>query len=208
MIGLLFLLVLALSAESFHPVNNFGKNFRLGALAPRRELFFEIIESGVLDRFPPGEDSPATRINQFVRFAKFEEPLPIANRGAIAHDPCEEFVAGLTAKPWWDKADMDMSTTKWIAELESQSSIIAQELKDVLASEIQTRERTFKGDSRYMQTMGSGWTAFRLQRLGIWNEENVEKFPKTSTIIRELEIPLAVRGVMFAKQAPGSAFRK
>ena len=53
---------------------------------------------------------------------------------------------------------------------------------------------------RYMATMGEGWTAFRLQRLGQWNEANTLTFPKTTEIIRGLNIPLAVRGVMFAKQ--------
>ena len=51
-----------------------------------------------------------------------------------------------------------------------------------------------------MATMGEGWTAFRLQRLGQWNEANTLTFPKTTEIIRGLNIPLAVRGVMFAKQ--------
>lgn len=47
---------------------------------------------------------------------------------------------------------------------------------------------------------GLGWQAIRLQRMGEWNEENMIKFPKTSRIIQGLNIPLAVRGVMFAKQ--------
>ena len=54
--------------------------------------------------------------------------------------------------------------------------------------------------NRYMSTMGEGWTAFRLQRLGQWNEANTRTFPLTTEIIRGLNIPLAVRGVMFAKQ--------
>merc|ERR1712146_742655 len=32
----------------------------------------------------------------------------------------------------------------------------------------------------------------------------MKKFPQTTSIIQNLNIPLAVRGVMFAKQAPGS----
>jgi hypothetical protein len=51
--------------------------------------------------------------------------------------------------------------------------------------------------------MGTGWTAFRLQRLGEWNAENMALFPLTTAIVRGLNIPLAVRGVMFAKQQPG-----
>ena len=52
--------------------------------------------------------------------------------------------------------------------------------------------------------MGSGWSAFRLQRLGVWNTENCAKFPQTYALLKELNIPLAVRGVCFARQTPGS----
>jgi aspartyl/asparaginyl beta-hydroxylase (cupin superfamily) len=52
--------------------------------------------------------------------------------------------------------------------------------------------------------MGTGWSAFRLQRLGVWNVENCAVFPKTYDLLRKLDIPLAVRGVCFARQAPGS----
>lgn len=55
-----------------------------------------------------------------------------------------------------------------------------------------------------MKTMGEGWTALRLQRLGEWNKANMALFPETTRIVKSLNIPLAVRGVMFAKQAPGS----
>ena len=52
--------------------------------------------------------------------------------------------------------------------------------------------------------MGSGWSAIRLQRLGQWNSENCQEFPKTYELLKQLNIPLAVRGVCFARQAPGS----
>ena len=70
---------------------------------------------------------------------------------------------------------------------------------------LSTREKRifssiFELNFRYMTTMGEGWTAFRLQRLGQWNEANTQVFPRTTEIIRGLNIPLAVRGVMFAKQ--------
>jgi aspartyl/asparaginyl beta-hydroxylase (cupin superfamily) len=110
------------------------------------------------------------------------------------HDPCEEFVDGLTAKPWWDKGDFT-----WSSGLEAQSADIAKELKDLLS-----QQELFKGDSRFQKTMGEGWTALRLQRLGEWNKQNVALFPITTKIVQSLDIPLAVRGVMFAKQEPGS----
>ena len=52
--------------------------------------------------------------------------------------------------------------------------------------------------------MGTGWSAIRLQRLGVWNMENCKQFPKTYELLRSLGIPLAVRGVCFAKQAPNT----
>ena len=36
------------------------------------------------------------------------------------------------------------------------------------------------------------------------NAENSEEFPKTYELLRSLKIPLAVRGVCFARQSPGS----
>ncbi len=52
--------------------------------------------------------------------------------------------------------------------------------------------------------MGDGWSAIRLQRLGVWNTDNCNEFPKSYELLRSLQIPLAVRGVCFARQAPGS----
>jgi aspartate beta-hydroxylase len=158
-------------------------------LAPRKALFFDIVESGLNDRF---KEDDVPRVFKFCQYAKNEIPAPSAK--VMMHDPCEEYIDDLEAKPWWNKEQFE-----WVAGLEAQSSIIGDELRDVLAA-----RELFKGDSRYQGTMGEGWTAFRLQRLGQWNEENVKVFPKTSAIIRSLNIPLAVRGVMFAKQAPGS----
>eukprot|EP01040_Poterioochromonas_malhamensis_P000977 gene977-1037_t len=48
--------------------------------------------------------------------------------------------------------------------------------------------------------MGAGWTAIRLQRLGKWIPENLQKFPQTTALIQSLNIPFATRGVMFARQ--------
>ena len=47
--------------------------------------------------------------------------------------------------------------------------------------------------------MGAGWTAYRLQRFGQWIDDNCALFPQTTAILRALPIPLAMRGVMFAK---------
>jgi aspartyl/asparaginyl beta-hydroxylase (cupin superfamily) len=54
------------------------------------------------------------------------------------------------------------------------------------------------------QVMGDGWSAIRLQRLGVWNPDVCQDFPETFQLLRSLSIPLAVRGVCFARQAPGT----
>jgi Aspartyl/Asparaginyl beta-hydroxylase len=161
----------------------------MAAISPRKALFFEIVESGLSDRF---SESEIPRVIKFCEYAKGEiaAPKPLAP----LHEPCEEFIDGLTARPWWNTDVFD-----WVGKLESKSPIIAEELRGVLGA-----QEVFKGDSRYMGLMGAGWTAFRLQRLGEWNEANTKIFPKTTEIVRSLDIPLAVRGVMFAKQLPKS----
>lgn len=66
-------------------------------------------------------------------------------------------------------------------------------------------KQIFASDSVWQnQVMGTGWSAIRLQRLGVWNTENCQQFPQTYELLRSLQIPLAVRGVCFAKQAPRS----
>ena len=158
-------------------------------IGPRKALFFDIVESGLQDKF---ETSDIARVYRFCEYAKLEIPGP--KPLGDMHDPCEEFIEGLTAKAWWNSQDFS-----WANHLEIQAPIIRCELESVLQ-----QQEVFKGDSRYQQLMGSGWTAFRLQRLGEWNKQNMALFPRTTEIVQGLDIPLAVRGVMFAKQAPGS----
>lgn len=63
----------------------------------------------------------------------------------------------------------------------------------------------FAGDSAWQNNvMGKGWSAIRLQRLGVWNVQICAEFPNTYNLLQSLNIPLAVRGVCFARQAPGS----
>lgn len=109
--------------------------------------------------------------------------------------PSEEFVEGLRAKPWWEPEEFE-----WISEMEQRSSIVIDEFKAFWNDPMSG----FAKDSVNMNIMGKGWSGVRLQRLGEWIPENCEKFPKTVELLKELEIPLAVRGVMFARQVPGS----
>ena len=64
---------------------------------------------------------------------------------------------------------------------------------------------SFNGDSALQtQVMGTGWSALRLQRLGQWNDDMCAKFPQTVALLKDLKVPTAMRGVMFARQRPGS----
>lgn len=131
----------------------------------------------------------------FVLIAECQVPAPKPQ--AEGHEPCEEFVPGLRALPWHDT-----SSFEWVQGLEARAGEIQAELSAALEGD----PSSFNGDSALQtEVMGRGWSALRLQRLGKWNEQNTARFPKTTALIRELGIPTAVRGVMFARQRPGSA---
>jgi len=106
----------------------------------------------------------------------------------------------LTAKPFWMAAD-EPDLFPWAKELEEKFHIIQEEFD----AKLKRDQNLFSADSAWQnQVMGAGWSAIRLQRLGEWNMDNVKEFPKTYELLRGLRIPLAVRGVCFARQAPGS----
>ena len=118
-------------------------------MTPRKELFFNILESGLTDRYPGLTVVP--RISKWMQYAKGEIETPVGYKEM--HEPCEEFIEGLEALPYWDK-----SSFEWVAPLEEASKIIRQELETQLM-----QDELFKGDSKYQRMMGDGWTAFRLQ---------------------------------------------
>jgi Aspartyl/Asparaginyl beta-hydroxylase len=125
--------------------------------------------------------------------------LPPPTVYAPGHKPSEEHVVDLTAQPFWDPT-ADPRNFPWAAALEANSAVILEEFQEKLSNSNQ-----FAADSVWQnQVMGEGWSAIRLQRLGVWNIENCQAFPKTYELLRSLSIPLAVRGVCFARQAPQS----
>eukprot|EP00903_Cladosiphon_okamuranus_P006964 g6778.t1 len=158
-------------------------------MTPRRKQFFRMVSEGLKVGFE-GED--LSRVENFVRYCKGE--LAYKPLGPL-HQPSEEFVEGLRAKPWWEPEEFE-----WISEMEERSSIVIDEFKAFWNDPMSE----FAKDSVNMNIMGKGWSGVRLQRLGEWIPENCEKFPKTVELLKELKIPLAVRGVMFARQVPGS----
>jgi len=172
-------------------------------LTPRQRQFWEDVEAGLddVEKFYEEKGQSMERIRTFCARAQGDLPLP--EPAALGHQPSEEHIDGLTANPYWD-ARTDTTNFPWAAELESKSQIIIDEFEQ-FEKEKETEESVFSGDSAWQsKVMGSGWSAFRLQRLGVWNTENCAKFPQTYALLKELNIPLAVRGVCFARQTPGS----
>eukprot|EP01031_Cornospumella_fuschlensis_P039482 gene39482-48065_t len=160
----------------------FGKY--LVVTSSRKDLFFDIVRSGLSDQFDASE---LVRVQEFISYASGSSPLP-ERCNAFS----QEVIEGLLPQPFWDP-----SYFPFVSSLEEKAHIIRQELESVMAD-----ESLFKADSAYSQTMGDGWGGFRLQRKGMWIESNVKRFPNTYEILTSLGIPLAMRGVMFARQAP------
>lgn len=154
----------------------------------KKTEFFDRVEAGLLDRY---KGDTIDRVIQFCRYARGDMPPPGAQ--SAFQEPCELFIDDLTAKAWWETSDFP-----WVKELEKHVDVISQELR----SAVQADENW--GKSRRHNSMGDGWSSFRLQKLGEWNDENMSVFPQTMGILRDAEVPLAIRGCMFAKQTPGT----
>ena len=171
----------------------------LNALTERQLQFWEDVDDGLddIEAFWVKKGQDIDRVRRFKKSAVGEILAPIGD--GPGHEPSEEHIEGLTAKPFWDAAD-EPNLFPWAQELEDRSSIIIDEFSENLR-----QTEAFASDSVWQnQVMGDGWSAIRLQRLGVWNTENCEKFPKTFELLQSLRIPLAVRGVCFARQTAGS----
>lgn len=174
----------------------------LSALTERQLQFWEDVEDGLddIEEYYAQKDQNLSRIRNFVRSAKGEIPPPAGS--AQGHEPSEEYVEDLTAKPFWD-ATGNPDLFPWAEQLEESSDVIRKEFEKNLM-----KSNSFASDSVWQnQVMGSGWSAIRLQRLGAWNSENCKEFPETYELLNSLKIPFAVRGVCFARQAPGSGVK-
>ena len=176
-------------------------------LTPRQLQFWEEVDVGLhsIEKFYKDNRQSMDRIRTFCERAQGNMPLP--EPAAPGHQPSEEHIDGLTAIPFWDVVS-DKTNFPWASELEANANIIIEEFQQQLliaANAENKSDALFSGDSAWQsQVMGTGWSAFRLQRLGVWNTENCAIFPRTYKLLKELDIPLAVRGVCFAKQTPGS----
>ena len=164
----------------------------VGALSERQLQFWEDVEDGIAPIASFYTTKETDRVRTFIKSCKGDISPPAGY--ALDHQPSEEHIDGLSAKPFWDSSDFE-----WGNKLEEHSDVILKEFEENLLK----REGLFSGDSAWqIKVMGDGWSAFRLQRMGVWNSENVDLFPKTYELLRSLDIPLAVRGVCFARQSP------
>jgi len=165
--------------------------------------FWEDVQDGLKHIHADYHDKDFSRIQNFISSAQGITPAP---KGlAPFHQPCEEFIEGLTAKNFWNVTS-DSKKFPWAVRLEENSHIIIEELEREIYG---VKGGLFAADSAWQNdVMGKGWSAFRLQRLGVWNEENCKRFPRTFELIKSLGIPLAVRGVCFACQNKNSGVEK
>jgi len=163
-------------------------------LTERQKQFWEMLEEDIENEIVPefGRESLA-RIYDFVKYCKYEKDIPELPEFQEI-DP--EYFPGLRAQPWWDPADCG----DWIQKVEAGLPYVQGELADLL----EDNEESMISDSVQNKVMGAGWSGFRLQRLGDWLPKNCEQFPQTVQLLKEAEAPLAMRGVIVARQVPGS----
>lgn len=134
------------------------------------------------------------RVYEFMRYSKGEVPVPQLPE----HQESEpEWFPGLRAKPWWEPKEVG---EEWINEVVDGLPYVQEELADFL----EEAEEDMLADSVVNDVMGAGWKGFRLRRLGEWIPSNCERFPKTKLLLEKAKAPLAMRGVIVARQTPNS----
>jgi hypothetical protein len=195
-------------------------SLQLQALTERQLQFWEDVDDGLKEIEEYYKDEKNMDIDRIFSFAKNAQKQTLPPPQGPGHEPSEEHVDGLTAQPFWAVAstlsqDEEKQCFPWAAALEQKSDIIINEFLSKLkrdeeaAAKKKRKQREednlFSGDSAWQnEVMGKGWSAFRLQRLGEWNVPNCQEFPNTYELLKSLNIPLAVRGVCFARQGADS----
>jgi len=177
------LLVLLAAAQAFVVPTTLSpprtRTFSAAAPSPPgaslRDRFFAAVEYELAQRFP--DPTEIARVLRFVQSCKAGTIPPEAPTNLPFYQPSEEYVPGLSARPWHDPYSFP-----WVKPLEEATPLIQEELRQALAAQ---QEGDFKGDSNVQKVMGSGWTALRLQRFGIWNEDVCARFPQTVKVRKE-----------------------
>jgi len=163
-------------------------------LSERQRQFWEMLEEDLEDEVVPefGRENLG-RVFEFIKYCKGEVPIPQLPEGQEV-DP--EYFPGLRAKPWWEPEECG----DWIEFIREGLPYVQGELADLVEED----EQSLISDSVQNNVMGDGWSGFRLQRLGSWLQKNSSRFPQTVQLLKESGAPLAMRGVIVARQAPNT----
>ena len=117
------------------------------------------------------------------------------------------YIAGLTAKPYWDVHGGDFP---WLTYLESNHEVIRDELKAALTDPLLAQ----KGNAVWVSATearddaagyGPDWRTLVLQDRCEWETTNIALFPKTVELITQANAPSVE--VFFAKQAPSTGIK-
>eukprot|EP00929_Paragymnodinium_shiwhaense_P042578 TRINITY_DN22014_c0_g1_i11.p1 TRINITY_DN22014_c0_g1~~TRINITY_DN22014_c0_g1_i11.p1 ORF type:complete len:425 (+),score=95.95 TRINITY_DN22014_c0_g1_i11:161-1435(+) len=163
-------------------------------LTDRQEQFWEmLVEDLDSDVSPEFGRENLDKVYEFVDYCKYEKDIPKLPEFQEV-DP--EYFPGLTAKPFWEPEEVG----DWVEKVRKGLPFVQGELADLLEDD----EEALLTDSVQNDVMGSGWSGFRLQRQGSWIQRNCDRFPRTVQLLRESGCPVAMRGVIVARQAPRS----
>jgi len=139
------------------------------------------------------------RVYEFIEYCKFEREFPELPEGQEVY---MEYFPGLRAQPWWevDEIGNEEDPGDWVQKIKEGLPYVQGELADLL----EDNEDYLISDSVKSTVMGGGWAGFRLQRLGVWMKQNCELFENTVKLIKQSDCPLAVRGIIVARQEPNT----
>eukprot|EP00435_Cladocopium_sp_Y103_P008854 s125_g2.t1 len=165
-------------------------------LNDRQQQFWEMLEEDFEEDVVPefGREN-LLRVYEFIKYCKYEKEIPELPE---FQDIDPEFFPGLRAKPWWEVDEIDKP--EWVEKVVAGLPYVQGELADLL----EDNEEYLISDSVKNDVMGGGWSGFRLRRLGAWLSRNCELFPKTVQLLKQSDVPLAMRGVIVARQVPGT----
>eukprot|EP00913_Durusdinium_trenchii_P009985 g9371.t1 len=188
-------------------------------LNDRQQQFWEMLEEDFEEGRQEFGRENLLRVYEFIKYCKYEKEipeLPELQEGAkpwtkrrsdvfcqkrsvlFPQEIDPEFFPGLTAKPWWNVEELD--NPEWVEKVVAGLPYVQGELADLL----EDNEEYLISDSVKNEVMGGGWSGFRLRRLGAWLSRNCELFPKTVQLLKQSDVPLAMRGVIVARQVPGT----
>jgi len=146
----------------------------------------------------------ATRIVQSLHFAASGKEY-IRNHPAKGLQKASSFIYGLKAEPFHD---VHSGRFEWLEKLESAHEAIYEELERAVRNPDLER----LGNSIWSRAAreeavayGPDWRTLVLQDRCVWEETNVNLFPKTTRLVREASSPSVE--VFFARQAPETGIK-